>query len=178
MPCLPEKIERKRIKRYIDIEGEDMGISSTAIRGNYLEYLPPNKIAKYTKGPPKNAVPFTGYPQQHRTEKNKLILVHDPLGNNPAVLEFKLDDVLHVEEVHSAVTESGEGVPLIKLWIRQGARGVLLEPFEVDDSVYFLEARRKQKEDFANRKAEKTENEGVPSARKNRHLGPNRSGAK
>ena len=155
-----------------------MDIQGIPKRGNYLEYLPPNKIAKYAKGPPKNAVPFTGYPQQHRTEKNKLILVHDPLGNNPAVLEFKLDDVLHVEEVHSAVTESGEGVPLIKLWIRQGARGVLLEPFEVDDSGRFLETRRKQKEEYAREEAEKTENERAQSARKSLHINLTRPGGK
>ena len=120
-----------------------MDIQGLSFSGNYLESLPINKIAKYPGGPPKNGIPFTGYPQQHPAEKNKLILVFDPLGNSPAILEFKLDDILHVEEVHSAVTEKGEGVPLIKLWIRRGARAMLLEPFEVDDSVNFLETRRR-----------------------------------
>jgi len=123
-----------------------MDISNTAYNGNYLETLPIKKIAKYHDGPPKNGVPFLGYPQQHPAEKNKLILVYDPLGNNPSVLEFKLDDILYVEEVHSAVTEKGEGVPLVKLWIRRGARGMLLEPFEVNDSPHFLELRREKKE--------------------------------
>jgi hypothetical protein len=50
-------------------------------------------------------------------------------------MEFKLDDVVYAEEVHSAVTEAGEGVPLIKLWIRRGARGVIMEPFEVQDPI-------------------------------------------
>jgi hypothetical protein len=104
---------------------------------NYLETLPFSKIAKYTGGPPKDAVPFTGYPRQHPSEKNKLILVYDPLGLHPMVLEFKIDDVLYVEELHSAVTESGEGVPVIKLWVRRGAHGVILEPFEVSEPVQF-----------------------------------------
>jgi hypothetical protein len=55
------------------------------------------------------------------------------------VLEFKIDDVLFVEELHSAVTESGEGVPLIKIWVRKGAHGVILEPFEVDEPVQFAQ---------------------------------------
>ena len=114
-----------------------MNIPGKTFSGNYLEYLPLNKIAKYTKGPPKNAVSFMGYPQQHPTEKNKLVLVYDPLGSSPAVLEFKLEDLLFVEEVPQAVTEKGEGIPLIKLWIRKGARGMLLEPFEVDESIHF-----------------------------------------
>jgi len=126
-----------------------MGVSGLTFTGSYLEYLPLNKIAKYSDGPPKNGIPFIGYPQQHPAEKSKLILVYDPLGVNPAVLEFKLDDILFVEEVPQAVTEKGEGVPLIKLWIRKGAHGMLLEPFEVDESVHFTEMRREHQERFA-----------------------------
>jgi hypothetical protein len=104
---------------------------------SFLETLPMSGIVKYAGGRPKNALPFAGYPRQHPSEKNKLILVYDPLGPNPTVLEFKLEDVLLVEEVPQAVTEAGEGVPLVKLWIRKGAHGVILEPFEVNDQVQF-----------------------------------------
>lgn len=113
---------------------------------SYLETLPLSKIARYTGGPPKNAVPFTGYPRQHPSEKSKLILVYDPLSLHPIVLEFKIDDVLFVEEVHSAVTEAGEGVPLVKLWVRKGAHGVILEPFEVDEPVLFAKKHREFRE--------------------------------
>ncbi|GHV10543.1 hypothetical protein FACS189491_00200 [Spirochaetia bacterium] len=105
--------------------------------GSYLETLPLSEIAKYPGGPPKDAFPFTGYPRQHPSEKDKLILVYDPLGLNPMVLEFRIEDVLYVEELHSAVTQSGEGIPLLKLWLRKGAHGVILEPFEVGDPVQF-----------------------------------------
>jgi len=98
---------------------------------NYLEMLPLSSITKYAKGKQNDGVPFIGFPRVHPSEKNKLILVNDPLGDEPTVLEFKHDDILFVEEVPSAVTESGEGVPLVKLWIRRGAFGVKLEPFEV-----------------------------------------------
>jgi hypothetical protein len=98
--------------------------------------LPVNSIAKYAKGHPNDGIPFTGYPRAHPSEKNKLILVYDPLGNEPAVLEFKLDDILFVEEVPSAVTEAGEGVPLVKLWIQRGAVGMILEPFEVNEQAH------------------------------------------
>jgi hypothetical protein len=102
---------------------------------NYLEMLPLSSITKYTKGQPKDGIPFIGYPRVHPSEKNKLILVYDPLGEEPAVLEFKLEDILFVDEVPSAVTESGEGVPMVKLWVRRGAFGMILEPFEVNDPV-------------------------------------------
>ena len=115
---------------------------------NYLEMLPLKDVAKYAGGKPKDAVPFAGYPRQHPSEKNKLILVHDPLGANPMVLEFKLEDVLFVEEIPSAVTEAGEGIPLIRLWVRKGAHGVILEPFEVNSPVQFAGKSHEIRERF------------------------------
>jgi hypothetical protein len=109
-----------------------MGVTS------YLETLPLSTIARYREGPPKDTVSFMGFPQQHPSDKYKLILVNDPLGDNPTVMEFKVDDVLFAEDMHSAVTEAGERVPLIKLWIRRGARGVIMEPFEVQDPIRFV----------------------------------------
>jgi hypothetical protein len=103
---------------------------------NYLEMLPLSSITKYSKGQSKDGIPFIGYPRVHPSEKNKLILVYDPLGEEPAVLEFKLEDILFVDEVPSAVTEAGEGVPMVKLWVRRGAFGIILEPFEVNDPVH------------------------------------------
>ena len=104
---------------------------------NYLEMLPLSGITKYSKDQGGEGVPFTGYPRAHPSDKTKLILVNDPIGLEPTVLEFKLDDVLFIEEIPSAVTETGEGIPLIKLWIKRGAVGVILEPFEVNDQVQF-----------------------------------------
>ena len=100
---------------------------------NYLQMLPVSRITKYKKGK-SGGISFTGYPRAHPSDKSKFILVNDPLGLEPAVLEFKLEDILFVEEVHSAVTENGEGVPLIKLWIQRGAVGMILQPFEVQES--------------------------------------------
>ncbi|MDR0450010.1 MAG: hypothetical protein LBH26_01945 [Treponema sp.] len=116
--------------------------------GTYLETLPLSEIAKYSGGPPKNALPFAGYPRQHPSEKDKLILVYDPLGVNPSVLEFKIEDVLYVEELHSAVNPNGEGVPLVKLWVRKGAHGVIIEPFEVDEPIQFANKKEDLRERF------------------------------
>jgi hypothetical protein len=102
---------------------------------SFLSELPLNDIAKYPNTPPREAVPFSGYPRQHPSEKNKLILVCDPLGLQPVILEFKMEDILFVEETHQAVTESGEGIPMAKLWIRKGSHGMILEPFEVTEDI-------------------------------------------
>ncbi|MDR2417684.1 MAG: hypothetical protein LBD79_01350 [Treponema sp.] len=104
---------------------------------SYLKTLPLTSITR-SDGPPKSAIPFVGYLRQHPAEKNKLILIHDPLGESPTLMEFKIDDVMGAEELHSAVTLGGEAAPLTKLFVRKGARGVILEPFEVDDPIRFV----------------------------------------
>jgi hypothetical protein len=106
------------------------------------ETLPIKDLVKCSGGPPKNAVGFTGYPRAHPSEKNKLLLVYDPLGVNPSLMEFKLADVLFVEDIPQAVTEDGAGIPLVRIWVRRGARGVLLEPFEVKDPIQFINKAR------------------------------------
>ncbi|MCL2440521.1 MAG: hypothetical protein FWD14_02150 [Treponema sp.] len=106
---------------------------------NYLEMLPLSGITKYNKGQPSDGVPFAGYPRVHPSDKTKIILVIDPLGSEPTVLEFRLEDILFAEEIPSAVTEAGEGVPLVKLWIKRCSIGIILEPFEVNDPLHFAE---------------------------------------
>ncbi|MDR2374810.1 MAG: hypothetical protein LBD96_00045 [Treponema sp.] len=115
---------------------------------SYLETLPLSEIATYTKGPPKDGIPFTGYLRQHPSEKGKLLLIYDPLGTSPSILEFKIEDVVHIDELHSAVNQAGEGVPLVKLWIRRGAHGVIMEPFQVSDPVQFADKREELRERF------------------------------
>ena len=118
---------------------------------NFLESLPLNNITRYSKGPPKNSIPFTGYPRQHPTESDKLILIYDPLGANPMIMEFKLADILFIEELPSAVTETGEGIPLVKLYMRRGSRGIVWEPFEVDEPIRFIQKNREFREKFMNK---------------------------
>jgi len=111
----------------------------------YLETIPLNSIVKSSGRPPKNAVAFIGYPQSHPSEKDKILLVYDPLGVHPSLMEFKVKDLLFVEDIPQAVTESGTGIPLVKIWVRRGARAMLLEPFEVDDPIQFINKSRDKK---------------------------------
>jgi hypothetical protein len=115
---------------------------------SYLETLPLSEITRYAGGAPKDGIPFTGYPRQHPSEKHKFILIHDPLGDNPTVAEFKIEDILYRENIPSAVTEAGEGVPLTKVWIRRGAHGVIMEPFEVEEPLNFVNKTNELRERF------------------------------
>lgn len=106
--------------------------------GSYLETSPLFEIAKYGGGPPKDAVAFTGVPRSHPYETEKLILVNDPLGSAPAIMEFKLCDIVHVEDLPSPVTERGEGLRLVRLWVRRGSFGIIHEPFEVQEPIRLM----------------------------------------
>lgn len=120
-----------------------MGIS------HFLESLPMFEIIKVTDGPPKNAVSFTGHPRQIPSEKSKVILINDPLGDNPAIIEFNLDDVVFVEDLHALITEKGESLRLVKIWIRKGARGVIFEPFVVDKPLSFADKSKEIQKRFS-----------------------------
>lgn len=108
----------------------------------YLETAPLYEIAKYTGAPPKDAVAFSGYPRQHPFEQDKLIFVLDPMGTHPTIIEFKLNDIVFVEDQPSMVTETGESLRMVKIWVRKGAFGVIHEPFEVQDSLQFFNTSR------------------------------------
>lgn len=104
----------------------------------YLETAPLYEIVKYSGKPPQEGVILSGYPRKHPFESEKLIFVVDPLGTNPTIIEFKLSDILFAEDQPSVVTETGESLRIIKIWVRKGAYGVIHEPFEVQDSIHFI----------------------------------------
>jgi inorganic pyrophosphatase len=107
---------------------------------NYLATLPVSTIAPFCGTPPKDAVTFVGHPRRQPNDSSKLLLVQDVPGNQPVVTEFNLEDVRSIETMPSPVTDSGETVQLVKVWVRRGAVGVVLEPFEVNDPPRFLRA--------------------------------------
>ena len=113
----------------------------------YLATAPLFEIARSSGGKPHDAVPFTGSPRQHPYETEKLIVVVDPLGESPSIMEFKLADIVQVEDLPSPVTESGEGFRLVKIWIKRGSFGIIHEPFEVQDPIRLM----KDSKDFHER---------------------------
>ncbi len=112
----------------------------------YLETAPLYEVVKYQRAIPKDAVSFVGSPRKHPYEEGKLILILDPRLEPPAIIEFKLSDIAAAEELASPVTERGEGVRMVKLWVRHGAMGVIHEPFEVKDGVQFAESSAELRE--------------------------------
>ena len=66
----------------------------------------------------------------HPYEKEKFILVADPLSDHTYFLEFHKADVVYAEDL-SSVSTGSETIPMTRIWISQGVIGIRYEPFIV-----------------------------------------------
>jgi hypothetical protein len=109
----------------------------------YLGTEPLHEVARYSArgGSAADNVAFTGAPRKHPYDNDKLILICDPFSTQTMFYEFRLQDVAHVEELPSLVTEGGEGLPMVRLWVKKGALGLRYEPFIVADTIRDLTLR-------------------------------------
>lgn len=106
----------------------------------YLETKPLNMVIKYrTHLDFRNAaIPFTGTPRKHPYDKKKILLILDPLGTNACFYEFKIDDILHIEDKSNLVTDSGELLPQKEVWVKKGSLGLRYHPFKVDEEMQYI----------------------------------------
>ena len=76
-------------------------------------------------------VPYSGWPQQHPLDADKIILVADPFSSNTFYYEFDARDIGYVQDLPSIVTLDDQTLPLVRIWIRKGAVGIRCTPFRV-----------------------------------------------
>ncbi|MBF0118826.1 MAG: inorganic pyrophosphatase Ppa [Desulfobacterales bacterium] len=89
---------------------------------------PPNlKILKETH------IAFSGSPQKHPYDPEKIILVAEPYSKNTFYYEFKTDDISYVEELPNLVNVEGEVVTMARFWIKKMSVGVRCIPFLIED---------------------------------------------
>jgi len=105
----------------------------------YLKTEPLNEIIKYSshKDYSTNGVAFTGAPKKHPFDKEKLILISDPFSTHTSFYEFNISDILHVDELSNLVTETGDALKTVRIWIRKGSPGLKYEPFVVEATLNF-----------------------------------------
>lgn len=107
---------------------------------SYLEKADYYQIKKYSSHSnfSKECVAFSGAPRKHPHEPDKLILISDPFSSNTIFFEFKIDDIEHIEELPNIVSETGEGLKMVKIWVKKGSLGLKYEPFVVEDTLRYL----------------------------------------
>ena len=99
----------------------------------HLEALPVSEVIRYdsTKSYLKEAICFSGTPRKHPYDREKLILINAPFNPNTWFYEFGIIDIMHAEDLPSIVTETGENIRMVNLWIRKGSFALKILAFEV-----------------------------------------------
>ncbi len=106
----------------------------------YMDASPVFDIIKYSPRPDlaKDNVSFTGAPRKHPYDPKRILLISDPFSSNTIVFEFMITDISHIEEISHIVSEVGEGLHLVRIWVKKGSLGIKYEPFVVADTLNFL----------------------------------------
>ena len=80
-------------------------------------------------------VAFSGSPQRHPYDREKIILIADPYSTHNFFYEFHKDDIAYVEELPSIVNLKGETVNMVRVWIKKMSIAMRCSPFIVDDTA-------------------------------------------
>lgn len=86
----------------------------------------------------KTHIAFTGTPQKHHYDPDKVILVTDPYSSNISYYEFCTQDISFVEELVNSVDMNGQTVPIMRLWVKKESIGIRSTPFVVADTSAIL----------------------------------------
>jgi inorganic pyrophosphatase len=97
----------------------------------FIEESASLELAPYKPDSRIEGVAFAGLLRKHPYDEAKCLLIADPTGCEPAILEFRVEDVLGADEMPVPVDEQGKNLKLMKLWIRKGSFGIRYESFEV-----------------------------------------------
>ena len=80
-------------------------------------------------------VPFSGAPQRHPYESDKVILIPDPFSTHTFYYEFEAEDISYVEELPSLVNLEGQTISMARIWVEKGSIGLRCSPFIVEDTT-------------------------------------------
>jgi len=101
----------------------------------YLNAAPHYEITRYkSENFEKHCIPFSGTPKKHPYDPEKLLLIQNPFSDHTIFFEFKLKDIEHADDLPSIVTEEGESLSMVKIWVKKGSFGLKYYPFEVGEN--------------------------------------------
>ena len=83
----------------------------------------------------KTHVPFSGAPQRHPYEPDKVILIPDPFSTHTFYYEFEAEDISYVEELPSLVDREGKTISMARIWVEKSSIGLRCSPFVVEDNA-------------------------------------------
>lgn len=104
----------------------------------FLELKEAFELKKYVRNiefDKKNCCSFYGSPKKHPYGKQRVILVADPFGGQTFYYDFKLKDILSIEEQPRITNPAGESVSMVRLWVKNGSIGLQCTPFIVGRTI-------------------------------------------
>mgnify|MGYP000917375814 CR=1 FL=1 len=104
----------------------------------FLELKENFELKKYVRNmdfDKKNCCSFYGSPKKHPYGKERVILVADPFGEHTFYYDFKLKDILSIEEQGCITSPVGDSVAMVRLWVKNGSVGLQCTPFAVGQTI-------------------------------------------
>jgi len=108
---------------------------------NFLELKDAFELEKYVKNmdfDKKRCCSFYGSPKKHPYGEERIILVADPFGEHTFYYDFKLKDILSIEEQPRITSPAGDSVSMVRLWVKKGSIGLQCTPFAVGRTVEMI----------------------------------------
>ena len=111
-----------------------MAVPSVPLKAAKLE-IQAYKRPKNLKSLSKTHVAFTGSPQIHSYDPDKIILVGDPFSTNTFYYEFAKGDISYAEELPNIVNVAGEIITMVRIWVKKRSIAIHCTPFLVGDTM-------------------------------------------
>jgi inorganic pyrophosphatase len=111
-----------------------MAVSSVPLKAAKLEIQAYKKPKNY-RTLSKTHVAFTGSPQIHRYDPDKIILVADPFSVSTFYFEFDKGDISYAEELPNLVNVEGEIITMVRVWVKKRSIAIQCTPFLVGDTA-------------------------------------------
>jgi len=83
----------------------------------------------------KTHVPFSGAPQRHPYESDKVILIPDPFSTHTFYYEFETENISFIEELPSLVDLAGNTISMARIWVKKASIGLRCSPFVVEETA-------------------------------------------
>lgn len=82
----------------------------------------------------KTHVAFSGSPQRHPYDPEKVVLFSDPYSSHTSYYEFGAKDISYLEELPSIVSPDGQAILMVRIWVQKFSLGLRCTPFIVEDT--------------------------------------------
>jgi len=100
-----------------------------SIKFEIQKFKKPQNIKEISK----THISFSGAPQKHPFDPEKVVLFVDPYSNNTFYYEFFRKDIGYLEELQNLTNLEGKTIKMVRLWLKKRSIGIRCTPFMVED---------------------------------------------